>query len=83
MFSLFWQVNFRQTTLSELREILIPKLPQKEQNKIIKIVDEIIRIKQQNNLIDTSNLEVIIDRHVYKLYGLTEEEIKIVEESIK
>ena len=34
---------------------------------------------QQNSAADTSALEAEIDRHVYALYGLTGEEIAIVE----
>ena len=37
--------------------------------------------KKYNPSADTSALESEIDRLVYQLYGLTEEEIKIVEES--
>ena len=36
-------------------------------------------IRQENPAADTSALEREIDERVYKLYGLTEEEIKIVE----
>lgn len=36
---------------------------------------------KQNPLADTSALEAEIDRLVYDLYGLTEEEIRIVEEA--
>jgi len=35
--------------------------------------------KQQNPSADTSALESEIDRMVYDLYGLTEEEVRIVE----
>ena len=37
--------------------------------------------KKYNPSADTSALESEIDRLVYQLYGLTEEEIKIVEQS--
>ncbi len=43
------------------------------------IVDQILALKQQNPQADTSALENEIDQMVYKLYGLTEEEIGIVE----
>jgi len=42
-------------------------------------VNEILTLKQQNAQADTSALEHEIDLLVYDLYGLTEEEIKIVE----
>ncbi len=53
-----------------------------EESKISNIADKIIHIKEENPQSDTSKLEAEIDRLVYKLYGLTEEEIKIVEESV-
>jgi hypothetical protein len=42
-------------------------------------VTQILQLKQQNPLADTSALESEIDEMVYQLYGLTEEEIKIME----
>ena len=47
---------------------------------IIKIVDEILNEKRKNPYIDTGRLEKKIDDIVYRLYGLNEEEISIVEE---
>ncbi|MBE6247861.1 MAG: hypothetical protein E7106_01225 [Prevotella sp.] len=45
------------------------------------IINKIIEERKDNLSSDTSKLESEIDRLVYQLYGLTEEEIKIVEES--
>jgi len=45
------------------------------------IVEQIIENKRNNQYADTSALESEIDRIVHQLYGLTEEEIKMVEES--
>ncbi len=42
-----------------------------------------INIKKADPAADTSALEAEIDQLVYALYGLTEEEIKIVEESVR
>lgn len=50
-----------------------------EQTKIASIVKQIIDIKNDNPSSDTSVLESEIDLLVYELYGLTEEEIAIVE----
>lgn len=49
------------------------------QETVIKKVDEIIEAKKQNPNADTSKLECQIDKLVYQLYGLTDEEIRIVE----
>ncbi|MBQ3754322.1 MAG: Eco57I restriction-modification methylase domain-containing protein [Prevotella sp.] len=51
------------------------------QETIIKLVDKILSAKRSNPSADTSALESEIDRLVYQLYGLTDEEIKIVEQS--
>jgi hypothetical protein len=44
-------------------------------------VDRILAAKQKNPNADTSKLEREIDQTVYALYGLTPDEIKIVDES--
>ncbi len=48
---------------------------------IVDLVNQILCLKKNNPSADTSALESEIDRFVYQLYGLTEEEIKIVEQS--
>ena len=65
----------------QLVEIPIPKVDTIKQNEIIKMVEEILSVKQTDSSADTSALESKIDHLVYQLYGLTDEEIKIVEES--
>lgn len=52
------------------------------QQKISTTVDQILEIKKENPAADISSLEAEIDRLVYELYGLTEEEIEIVEDSM-
>ncbi|MDF1612890.1 Eco57I restriction-modification methylase domain-containing protein [Stygiobacter electus] len=47
--------------------------------QIESLVDKILAAKKQNPQSDTSHLERVIDQLVYKLYGLTEEEIGIIE----
>ena len=74
--------DFRQTTLSELREIPIPIVSTEIQNKLVNLSSKIIDIKRNDYSENTSNLESQIDQMVYELYGLTEEEIRIVEESV-
>ena len=46
----------------------------------IKLVTEILKRKKANPSVDTSELERKIDLLVYELYGLTEAEIKIIEQ---
>ena len=65
-----------------LEQLPIPPLiPQNQPiaNQIITLVDQILSAKKQNPEADTSQLEREIDQLVYKLYGLTEEEIEIIE----
>ena len=54
-----------------------------QQKPLIDLVNQILTVKKDNNKADTSKLEKEIDQMIYKLYGLTEEEIKVVEESVK
>jgi type II restriction/modification system DNA methylase subunit YeeA len=50
-----------------------------EQKPFIDLVDQILDLKKQDSSANTSALEQEIDQLVYELYGLTGEEIKIVE----
>ena len=52
---------------------------EREQTEIIGLVDKILLTKRANSSADTSALESEIDRLVYQLYGLTDEEIAIIE----
>ncbi len=51
-------------------------------NDIIKLVEQVLIIKNNNFNNDTLDLEKKNDQFVYKIYNLTEEEIQIVESSI-
>ena len=57
--------------IKELRDI--------EELSLEKLVDQILTAKKIDTKADTTSLEKAIDQLVYQLYGLTEEEIKIVE----
>jgi adenine-specific DNA-methyltransferase len=54
-------------------------LQRMETKKIQSCVDQILSMKKRNLETDTSAIEHKIDQMVYQLYGLTEDEIKIVE----
>ena len=49
------------------------------QKTIISLAEQILTTKNADVMADTSKEEAEIDRLVYQLYGLTEDEIKIVE----
>ncbi|AKP51540.1 class I SAM-dependent DNA methyltransferase [Cyclobacterium amurskyense] len=61
----------------ELLPIIVPS--ESEEKEIKRLVEKILTTKKQTPLADTTDLEVQIDQMVYQLYGLTKEEIKIVE----
>lgn len=65
------------TSVQAIEPLLIPKLTEKEQKPFIELVDKILAKKELNQ--DTSTEEKEIDRLVYELYELTEEEIKYIE----
>ena len=60
-------------------QLPIPSATPEQQQPIIDLVDKILVAKKADNAADTSAMEAEIDRLVYTLYGLTKEEIKIVE----
>ncbi len=65
-----------------VQEIPLPPITPSNQSivqQIEALVDKILSAKKENPQADTIDLEREIDRMVYKLYELTEEEIKIIE----
>ncbi len=60
-------------------QIPIARVSEFQKVMIIELVDQIISQKKQDLNSDISSLESQIDQLVYELYGLTEEEIRIVE----
>ena len=63
----------------QLRVMPIPEAERDQQKPIITLVDKILAAKAKDAQADTSELESQIDALVYDLYGLTEEEIAVVE----
>ena len=57
----------------------IPASTASQQQKIISLVNRILAIKKENSQANVVTIEADIDRLVYELYDLTEDEIKIVE----
>ncbi|EAJ2632171.1 class I SAM-dependent DNA methyltransferase [Campylobacter coli] len=67
---------------NNLEKLPIPKINSKNQklaDELINLVDEILKAKEQDKNANTQELENKINSLVYKLYNLTEEEIKIIE----
>jgi adenine-specific DNA-methyltransferase len=57
----------------------IPDVTGKMEITFSKLYDKILSLKKQNPEADTSDLEAEIDKMVYELYGLSEEEVRVVE----
>jgi len=69
-------------SVQALEPLLVPPITTSNKSivgQIERIVEKILSAKKQNPAADTSQSEREIDRLVYKLYELTEEEIAIVE----
>ncbi|EJR5528563.1 Eco57I restriction-modification methylase domain-containing protein [Campylobacter jejuni] len=65
-----------------LEKLPIPKINSKNQklaDELINLVDEILKAKEQDKNANTQELENKINSLVYKLYNLTDDEIKIIE----
>ena len=74
---------FPKIRVAEFKKLPIPSSKNDNiEDKISSLVEDIIKIKVENNSIDTSELESQIDQLVYQLYGLTEEEIDLIEGSV-
>ncbi|ECP8354218.1 class I SAM-dependent DNA methyltransferase, partial [Campylobacter jejuni] len=64
-----------------IEKLPIPKINSKNQklvDELINLVDEILKAKEQNKNASTQELENKINSLTYKLYNLTEDEIKII-----
>ena len=70
---------FAQIKIELLKLLPIKIADEKTQHPFITLVDRILAAKKKDPSADTSALEKQIDEMVYVLYGLTPEEIAIVE----
>jgi hypothetical protein len=68
---------FPQVKLEKLK--ILPIVLTDNQDTIVTFVNQILSAKKENPTTDISALETEIDHLVYELYGLTEEEIKIID----
>lgn len=72
---------FPQITQSNIMEMPVPKVSRKQQDEVVELVNRIMLIRSKSGTSDTLSLEHQIDILIYSLYGLTSEEIAIVENS--
>jgi hypothetical protein len=82
----YYQTKFKAETelfpkirIIQARELPIPTISPTAQQPIISLVEKILSAKKENPTADTSALEAEIDKLVYVLYGLTEEDIAVIE----
>lgn len=83
----YWNKKFsdKKTLFPKIKKTQLNLIPIKrkplvsEKDKLLELVKVILHKKKENPEVDTSKLEQHIDQMIYQLYGLTEEEIKIVE----
>ena len=61
-----------------LKQVRLPNVSSVEKQKLENLVDSILNAKGKGE--NTSELESSVDSFIYKMYGLTEEEIRIVEQ---
>jgi adenine-specific DNA-methyltransferase len=71
----------KQNNYFEYKPVYVSQLPikRKENDCISNHVFEIINIRRNDSDSNTTSLETEIDLMVYKLYGLTYEEVKVVD----
>ncbi len=71
------QGGTRELSKVFFEQLPIPKISKAEQQPFIDLVDQILTAKQQGR--NTTTLEAEIDKKVYQLYNLTDDEINIIE----
>ncbi|MFC2012472.1 Eco57I restriction-modification methylase domain-containing protein, partial [Chloroflexota bacterium] len=75
--------TFPQFKVNELANFPLPKNRQSKQLDIAKLAKQILAAKRADSEADSTQLELQIDQMVYELYGLTPEEIAMVEGTFK
>ena len=65
--------------IGEVRKIPFPDSTINQRNRLVSIVDKIFSIKQAHSNANTLSQEQEIDRLVYHLYGLTYDEVLIID----
>ena len=87
---------FQKILIANAKKFPIKIIPESEQQPLIKLVDKMLYLNKRLNEIgdkktderarieeEIKHTDNEIDELVYKIYGITEEEKKIIEESLK
>ena len=64
-----------------METIPVPSVPVEQRRPVVERIDRILRLKDTGFEADATELESQLDRLVYTLYGLTEEEAELVRDS--
>ena len=70
---------FPKILVQDIKDFPLPAVTESSKQIIIELVDKILSAKKDNPQANTGAWETEIDKLVYELYGLTEDEIKIIE----
>lgn len=70
---------FPKILVQDVKDFPLPDIPDENRVIIENLVGKIIKIKQENPQAATNDYENEIDKLVYRLYGLTYDEVKIIE----
>ena len=71
--------TFIETKIVHLLKLPIPVMSEKQKDEIVEIVREIINAKTIDMENDTSSYEKELEEKIYECYGLSEQEIEIIE----
>ncbi len=69
--------------IRDILQFTVPNISNAVTNNIEILVDQILSAKKENPQADTGALEREIDLMVYKLYDLTYEEVRLIDESVR
>ena len=70
---------FPKILVQDIKEYPLPKVNSDKRKILMRLVDDVTTIKKEKTIADTSALENQIDFLVYHLYGLTYDEVLIVD----
>jgi hypothetical protein len=82
----FLRANRRSNTdlyPDDWKKLPIPDVPSTQQQSIVALVDQILAAKRANANGDISTLEQKLDAEISRLYGLTPEEIKSMQDAAR
>jgi hypothetical protein len=74
---------FPKILVNDVRDLPVIDVGSKTQQKIANLARRVVATKSDNLHANTTKLETEIDNHVYRLYGLTPEEIALIENSMR